>query len=121
METRVHYTFFSYWVGCFTRFFFPFICFFFKSLGLEFLVNLKYCLILIACLLCQFICESFFSCFRCWELSAGDIKWIYQAPILAAIGVSSKAWVVFFSFFKGCMIKLLLKPGESLPLCSSKV
>ncbi|KAK2108554.1 Parathyroid hormone 2 receptor [Saguinus oedipus] len=23
---------------------------------------------------------------RCWELSAGDIKWIYQAPILAAIG-----------------------------------
>ncbi|EPQ12660.1 Parathyroid hormone 2 receptor [Myotis brandtii] len=25
---------------------------------------------------------------RCWELSAGDIKWIYQAPILAAIGSS---------------------------------
>ncbi|XP_018429466.1 PREDICTED: parathyroid hormone 2 receptor-like, partial [Nanorana parkeri] len=23
---------------------------------------------------------------RCWELSAGEIKWIYQAPILAAIG-----------------------------------
>ncbi|XP_008068323.2 LOW QUALITY PROTEIN: parathyroid hormone 2 receptor, partial [Carlito syrichta] len=22
---------------------------------------------------------------RCWELNAGDIKWIYQAPILAAI------------------------------------
>ncbi|XP_068825116.1 parathyroid hormone 2 receptor isoform X2 [Capricornis sumatraensis] len=27
---------------------------------------------------------------RCWELSAGDIKWIYQAPILAAIGVQSE-------------------------------
>ncbi|XP_070279399.1 parathyroid hormone 2 receptor [Myotis yumanensis] len=25
---------------------------------------------------------------RCWELSAGDIKWIYQAPILAAIGLN---------------------------------
>ncbi|KFO18322.1 Parathyroid hormone 2 receptor [Fukomys damarensis] len=25
--------------------------------------------------------------FRCWELSAGD-KWIYQAPILAAIGLN---------------------------------
>uniref|UniRef100_A0A8C2N7W6 Parathyroid hormone 2 receptor n=1 Tax=Capra hircus TaxID=9925 RepID=A0A8C2N7W6_CAPHI len=24
----------------------------------------------------------------CWELSAGDIKWIYQAPILAAIGLN---------------------------------
>ncbi|XP_044523443.1 parathyroid hormone 2 receptor isoform X2 [Gracilinanus agilis] len=32
---------------------------------------------------------------RCWELSAGDIKWIYQAPILAAIGVQAeikKTW-----------------------------
>ncbi|XP_062933662.1 parathyroid hormone 2 receptor isoform X2 [Cynocephalus volans] len=27
---------------------------------------------------------------RCWELSAGDIKWIYQAPILAAIGVQAE-------------------------------
>ncbi|XP_049470978.1 parathyroid hormone 2 receptor isoform X2 [Panthera uncia] len=27
---------------------------------------------------------------RCWELSAGNIKWIYQAPILAAIGVQSE-------------------------------
>ena len=26
---------------------------------------------------------------RCWELSAGNIKWIYQVPILTAIGVSS--------------------------------
>lgn len=26
---------------------------------------------------------------RCWELSAGD-RWIYQAPILAAIGVGVK-------------------------------
>uniref|UniRef100_A0A8C3SUQ5 Parathyroid hormone 2 receptor n=1 Tax=Chelydra serpentina TaxID=8475 RepID=A0A8C3SUQ5_CHESE len=25
---------------------------------------------------------------RCWELSAGAIKWIYQAPILAAIGLN---------------------------------
>ncbi|XP_072597102.1 parathyroid hormone 2 receptor [Vulpes vulpes] len=25
---------------------------------------------------------------RCWELSAGNIKWIYQAPILAAIGLN---------------------------------
>ncbi|XP_075034732.1 parathyroid hormone 2 receptor [Mixophyes fleayi] len=25
---------------------------------------------------------------RCWELSAGEIKWIYQAPILAAIGLN---------------------------------
>ncbi|CAK6448131.1 unnamed protein product [Pipistrellus nathusii] len=25
---------------------------------------------------------------RCWELSAGDMKWIYQAPILAAIGLN---------------------------------
>ncbi|XP_006872812.1 PREDICTED: parathyroid hormone 2 receptor [Chrysochloris asiatica] len=25
---------------------------------------------------------------RCWELSAGSIKWIYQAPILAAIGLN---------------------------------
>ncbi|XP_069841414.1 parathyroid hormone 2 receptor isoform X2 [Dendropsophus ebraccatus] len=25
---------------------------------------------------------------RCWELSAGDIKWIYQAPILTAIGLN---------------------------------
>ncbi|XP_016052218.1 PREDICTED: parathyroid hormone 2 receptor isoform X3 [Miniopterus natalensis] len=25
---------------------------------------------------------------RCWELSAGGIKWIYQAPILAAIGLN---------------------------------
>nr|KAF6450946.1 parathyroid hormone 2 receptor [Molossus molossus] len=25
---------------------------------------------------------------RCWDLSAGDIKWIYQAPILAAIGLN---------------------------------
>ncbi|XP_058405719.1 parathyroid hormone 2 receptor isoform X1 [Diceros bicornis minor] len=25
---------------------------------------------------------------RCWELSAGDVKWIYQAPILAAIGLN---------------------------------
>ncbi|CDQ71521.1 unnamed protein product [Oncorhynchus mykiss] len=25
---------------------------------------------------------------RCWELSAGNIKWIYQVPILTAIGVS---------------------------------
>ncbi|KAF3824187.1 hypothetical protein GH733_008472 [Mirounga leonina] len=24
----------------------------------------------------------------CWELSAGNIKWIYQAPILAAIGLN---------------------------------
>ncbi|KAK7802484.1 hypothetical protein U0070_021227 [Myodes glareolus] len=29
---------------------------------------------------------------RCWELSAGD-RWIYQAPILAAIGVSLKVYV----------------------------
>ncbi|XP_066201759.1 parathyroid hormone 2 receptor isoform X2 [Saccopteryx leptura] len=27
---------------------------------------------------------------RCWELSAGHIKWIYQAPILAAIGVQAE-------------------------------
>ncbi|XP_078539809.1 parathyroid hormone 2 receptor [Lissotriton helveticus] len=25
---------------------------------------------------------------RCWELSAGEIKWIYQAPILAAIALN---------------------------------
>ncbi|KAF6362040.1 parathyroid hormone 2 receptor [Rhinolophus ferrumequinum] len=25
---------------------------------------------------------------RCWELSAGNMKWIYQAPILAAIGLN---------------------------------
>uniref|UniRef100_A0A2K5DB16 Parathyroid hormone 2 receptor n=1 Tax=Aotus nancymaae TaxID=37293 RepID=A0A2K5DB16_AOTNA len=25
---------------------------------------------------------------RCWELTTGDIKWIYQAPILAAIGLN---------------------------------
>uniref|UniRef100_A0ABM5EM02 Parathyroid hormone 2 receptor n=1 Tax=Pogona vitticeps TaxID=103695 RepID=A0ABM5EM02_9SAUR len=25
---------------------------------------------------------------RCWELSAGDLKWIYQAPILVAIGLN---------------------------------
>uniref|UniRef100_H3AX68 Parathyroid hormone 2 receptor n=1 Tax=Latimeria chalumnae TaxID=7897 RepID=H3AX68_LATCH len=25
---------------------------------------------------------------RCWELSAGNTKWIYQAPILAAIGLN---------------------------------
>ncbi|XP_019508486.1 PREDICTED: parathyroid hormone 2 receptor isoform X2 [Hipposideros armiger] len=25
---------------------------------------------------------------RCWELSAGDMKWIYQAPILGAIGLN---------------------------------
>ncbi|XP_043852182.1 parathyroid hormone 2 receptor [Dromiciops gliroides] len=25
---------------------------------------------------------------RCWEFSAGDFKWIYQAPILAAIGLN---------------------------------
>ncbi|KAM6945331.1 parathyroid hormone 2 receptor-like [Aplochiton taeniatus] len=25
---------------------------------------------------------------RCWELSAGNIKWIYQVPILAAIGLN---------------------------------
>ncbi|XP_067326353.1 parathyroid hormone 2 receptor isoform X2 [Anolis sagrei] len=25
---------------------------------------------------------------RCWELSAGDIKWIYQAPVLVAIGLN---------------------------------
>ncbi|XP_057360300.1 parathyroid hormone 2 receptor-like [Manis pentadactyla] len=25
---------------------------------------------------------------RCWELSAGNIRWIYQAPILAAIGLN---------------------------------
>lgn len=24
---------------------------------------------------------------RCWDLSAGDMKWIYQTPILAAIVV----------------------------------
>lgn len=24
---------------------------------------------------------------RCWELNAGNIKWIYQTPILVAIGV----------------------------------
>uniref|UniRef100_A0A3B4YJ89 Parathyroid hormone 2 receptor a n=1 Tax=Seriola lalandi dorsalis TaxID=1841481 RepID=A0A3B4YJ89_SERLL len=27
---------------------------------------------------------------RCWELSAGNIKWIYQVPILTAIGVRFK-------------------------------
>uniref|UniRef100_A0A4X2K8M4 Parathyroid hormone 2 receptor n=1 Tax=Vombatus ursinus TaxID=29139 RepID=A0A4X2K8M4_VOMUR len=26
--------------------------------------------------------------YRCWEFSAGDFKWIYQAPILAAIGLN---------------------------------
>ncbi|XP_074047588.1 parathyroid hormone 2 receptor isoform X2 [Macrotis lagotis] len=25
---------------------------------------------------------------RCWELTAGDFKWIYQVPILAAIGLN---------------------------------
>ncbi|MGH0144266.1 UNVERIFIED_CONTAM: hypothetical protein FKN15_002522 [Acipenser sinensis] len=25
---------------------------------------------------------------RCWELSAGNLKWIYQAPILTAIGLN---------------------------------
>ncbi|GAA6072055.1 parathyroid hormone 2 receptor [Tachysurus ichikawai] len=25
---------------------------------------------------------------RCWELSAGNIKWIYQVPILTAIGLN---------------------------------
>ncbi|XP_036396898.1 parathyroid hormone 2 receptor-like isoform X2 [Megalops cyprinoides] len=32
---------------------------------------------------------------RCWELSAGNIKWIYQVPILTAIGVQTeikKTW-----------------------------
>lgn len=24
---------------------------------------------------------------RCWDLSAGNLKWIYQVPILAAIVV----------------------------------
>lgn len=45
-------------------------------------------------MLCQFIHKGSFSCLRCWELSAGNIKWIYQAPILAAIGVSLKACIV---------------------------
>jgi len=29
-----------------------------------------------------------FICCRCWDLSAGSLKWIYQVPILAAIVVS---------------------------------
>lgn len=29
---------------------------------------------------------------RCWELSAGNIKWIYQVPILTAIGVRPWVW-----------------------------
>lgn len=36
--------------------------------------------------------SSFLLHLRCWELSAGD-RWIYQAPILAAIGVSLKVYV----------------------------
>ncbi|MEQ2231897.1 Parathyroid hormone 2 receptor, partial [Ilyodon furcidens] len=24
----------------------------------------------------------------CWELSAGNVKWIYQVPILTAIGLN---------------------------------
>lgn len=39
-----------------------------------------------------FIKFLFFFHLRCWELSAGD-RWIYQAPILAAIGVSCKVCV----------------------------
>ncbi|KAK2501020.1 hypothetical protein MC885_020026 [Smutsia gigantea] len=31
---------------------------------------------------------------RCWELSAGNIKWIYQGPILAAIGLN---FIVFLN------------------------
>ncbi|XP_074163798.1 parathyroid hormone 2 receptor [Sminthopsis crassicaudata] len=32
--------------------------------------------------------KHLFWLYRCWELSAGDFKWIYQAPILAAIGLN---------------------------------
>lgn len=61
-------------------------------------------------MLCQSIHESSFSCFRCWELTAED-KWIYQAPILAAIGVSLKVCVVFKK-----VTKLLLKQRKCVCL-----
>lgn len=28
--------------------------------------------------------------FRCWDISAGNLKWIYQVPILAAIVVRTQ-------------------------------
>ncbi len=65
-------------------------------LGLE--TYLLFCYGLTLCLLnifwiiihvCRLIYHSIclYLC-RCWELSAGNIKWIYQVPILTAIGVS---------------------------------
>lgn len=93
------------------RFFFWPIYFLIKSLGVECLVKLKMLLNSHCLFACHFIHGSSFSCLRCWELSAGNIKWIYQAPILAAIGVSVKS---LCSGKKGieCTIKLLLKLRE---------
>lgn len=37
----------------------------------------------------------FISC-RCWDLSAGNLKWIYQVPILAAVVVSACSLLATF-------------------------
>lgn len=42
--------------------------------------------------------SSFIPMFRCWDISAGNLKWIYQVPILAAIVVR-----------KICFLKITMK------------
>lgn len=36
---------------------------------------------------CRHLQRFFTALFRCWDLSAGNMKWIYQVPILAAVVV----------------------------------
>nr|XP_028558573.1 parathyroid hormone 2 receptor isoform X2 [Podarcis muralis] len=40
---------------------------------------------------------------RCWELSAGDIKWIYQAPVLVAIGLN---FILFLNTVRALATKI---------------
>ncbi|XP_008278371.1 parathyroid hormone 2 receptor-like, partial [Stegastes partitus] len=41
---------------------------------------------------------------RCWELSAGNIKWIYQFPILTAVGL---LFLVYISIVRAMMTKTM--------------
>ena len=83
METGTHYTFFT--SLCVLKDLLS-TCFLIKSLLLEFLVNLKMlpnsqCLFALLIYLWEF--------FHMLDAGIlGDIRWTYQVPILAAIGVS---------------------------------
>lgn len=38
--------------------------------------------------------SSFILTLRCWDISAGNLKWIYQVPILAAIVVRKMYFLI---------------------------